>query len=163
MRSLIVSVAGMVVIAVLIALVANFGETSVLRPLISGIEESADLTVEEWVKQFADLAMLAIGAALVAAILWYVWAEYMAKIDYSGRTSSRPIWILLMVIPIVAAEYGCLKVPAAASGAWLAYAFLWLNAIFTYWLATAMFSPSRVKTVVVMSDGPRALRERMPL
>lgn len=150
--------AGMILIALLLELVIKPGEAMALTPLISGV---GDLSVDEWVRKWGEWCSITAGAGLFGFFLWYLIGVFSAP-DFTGQTSKRPVWILLLIIPIVTVVAAFFLLPPADSFEWLAVIFLGVNALFAYWITSAGFSPARVKTAPVAGEPVRKLTDALP-
>jgi hypothetical protein len=155
------NIAGMVLVGLFMEFGVKAVQTAAITTWVSGVE--GGLTLDAWAKQWSAWATYAILAGLGTFLFWYVAGQYILQPDFSGTSSKRPVWILFIVGPVIIAEIGVILLPAAQSFEWMAYAFLFFNAVFSYWLASAMFSPSLVKTAPIGYEWPRRLSDGLPL
>jgi threonine/homoserine efflux transporter RhtA len=150
--------AGMIAIAAVLEFLIKPGEATALTAFVSDV---GTLTIDEWVRTWAGWASLATGSGLLAFIIWYLIGQASAP-DFTGATSKRSVWILLSLIPMLAIVIGFFLLPEATSFVWLAVLFLATNAMGSYWIASAAFSPSRVKTAPVFAEPVRKLTDALP-
>lgn len=104
-----------------------------------------NMTLEEWIADFRQLALIGIGAAWVTSIIWYVMTQLGFKVNRIKSTTARHVWFLLFLFPVIAVVISILLTPQSQEGDWVPKVFHLVNGIFSYYLATVLFSPSAFK------------------
>jgi len=156
----VINIAGFIgVLALMEFLVTQVGEVEALRPLVGGLE--SNLTVDEWLRQFFSWATDCVVVGGLTFVVWYLFGQFTSP-NWRGTASKRPWWIIGIIFPCLMALAAMFMLPTAQTGTWLANVFFFFNGIFTYWLISAMFSPTMVKTHVPASAGLRRLRDALP-
>lgn len=154
-----VNLAGMVIIALLLGAAAQLGEVAVLRPLVGNFENE-QMDVDQWLKIFAAWSSYCLYVAAGAYLLWYAIGA-LSQPAYGRNTSKRAIWTLLLALPGIMANVAFFQLPAARAGTMVAWAFLVLNSLIMYWLPSALFSPTMVKTDPIGSRSLRKVRDNV--
>lgn len=135
----------------------QYAEIEGLRPAIGGIEASG-LNVSDWLRDFYTWASYCVGAGAFSFVVWYLFGHFTPP-DYGGLASKRPWWILFLVVPIVMTVVSIFLLPTPQYGSWMADLFLTIDSVFTYWLSSALFSPTMVKTHVPFASEIRQWRD----
>ena len=157
----VVNIAGFIAILRIMQLgVIQLAEIEALRPVIGNFD-SGTLTIDDWLREFYKWASYTTWAGAFSFVVWYLFGQFTSP-DWSGLNNKRPWWIVGIFFPGVMAVIAIFMLPIAHSGTWLANAFLVFDGIFTYWLSSAMFSPTMVKTHPPFSRGLRRLRDALP-
>lgn len=112
----------------------------------------ADVTLEEWLDSFRLWGSVGLGISLAAALGWYVLGQWWFMVDSWNNADKRPIWGLLFLFPLAGAILACILTQRAQEGSVLAYAFYFINGLLSYYLATALFSPSSFKYTPIGAD-----------
>jgi len=152
------NLAGMILIGAMMEYLVIPGESLALASLITGMPPS--ITLDDWLHKWGTFATITIATGLATFLLWYaigIWSNP----DFTAQSSKRPIWIVLLIFPLLVAVSTPFLLPDASSK-WLAVLFLGFNAVFTYWLVSAGFSPSRVKTAPVAGEKVRKVTDALP-
>ena len=102
---------------------------------------ASDITIEQWKGSFQKWAIIGVGTAFSASLLWYILAQWVFKINNPQAAGKRLIWALLALFPIGAIIAGVIGIKPAESDLALAYLFFVLNGLLCYYLATLLFSP----------------------
>jgi len=105
----------------------------------------AGVTINQWIDAFRNLALIGIGGAILAAFIWYILAQWIFKANRWNEAGKRPIWLLILLLPVVVIVFMIFRTPQSQEGEWLAYVFQLLNGFFCYYVGTALFSPSSYK------------------
>ena len=150
------NLAGAAVIGLLVYFSAKFAEHAALHDAVSGLNSS--MMLEFWLAIWDRLATICIASAAVTFLFWYALGQSLQS-DFSGQSTKRPFWILLLVAPAVVAVWAVLALPTVLHGEWLAELFLFVDALVTFWLMSALFSPSRVKYDPPLSEPLRKARD----
>ena len=119
----------------------------------------SNLTKQDWIANFEFWAYICVGSAIVASILWYIFAQRVFKTDNQKSYGKRGRWGFLFLLPAVAIGASILLVEQAKSSLWLAYMFFIVNGLLPYYLATLVFSPVAVKYTPI---GAKGIRSRCP-
>jgi hypothetical protein len=133
---------GMIFIAFLFAAIVTYGEDPLLDSMVS---TGPNITLDEWRKSFRDWAMLGIGVALVAALMWYALGQWGFRLNRWVNAGKRGVWALMFVLPLGAFVAAYLLTPPVQEGDILATVFYLVNNVAVYYLATVWFSPSSFK------------------
>lgn len=155
----VVNFAGLLFVCFAFCALVALIENRILYETISGLSEGQ--TVEEWVEDFKLWGLIGVGSALLAALLWYLAAEWLMQVDSPSKADRRPVWVLLMILPLLGAVAGVILTPSVKEGGWIAYTFLFLNGILCYILSTALFSPAAHKYAPVLALSLRSWRDRL--
>ncbi len=105
----------------------------------------AGVTINQWIDTFRSLAVIGIASSLLAALIWFGLGQWGFRVDTWDDTGKRPIWLILLLIPVITAVVLMFKTPEAQEGAMWAYFFHLLNGLLCYFLGTLLFSPSSFK------------------
>lgn len=105
----------------------------------------AGVTINQWIDNFRSLALIGIFGALIAAFTWYVLAQWIFKVNSWKDTGKRPIWMLILILPVIIVIIMIFSTPQAQEGEWIAYVFQLVNGFFCYYFGTLLFSPSSFK------------------
>lgn len=147
--------AGAAIVGLLLYFAAKFGEHSALY---SGVSGFGTMLQGVWLSRWDHLALYCICAGAATFVLWYLIGQSL-EVDPHAKSTKRPVWILLLVLPAVVAVWGIFTLPPVTQNLWLAQLFLFLDALVSFWLMSAFFSPSRVKFDPLLSEGLRKLRD----
>ena len=151
--------AGMVVVAAVLFLVALFGESGALGAVVSGgLKQGTSL--EDWIGDFIDWRLAGAVAGVFAAFLWYVLGQWVLRVEHPVESERRPVWLVLAVIPALAALVGLVEMRTPAEGGWLMYVFMIYGPILCYYLCTALFSPSSYRDTPLGAAALRRLTGR---
>lgn len=115
------------------------------------------LTMEQWIESFQKWALICVGAALVAIVLWYVFAQRVFKGNNEKSYGKRGLWGFLFVLPLAAIIVSILSVEQAESSLWLAYLFFIGNGLLPYYFSTLLCSPIAVKYTPIGAKGIRSI------
>ena len=105
----------------------------------------AGVTVDQWLEEFRSLATIGITGSLVAALIWFALGQWIFKVNRWSETGKRPVWLMLLLLPVIIAVFLMFSTPEAQEGIWWAHFFHILNALLCYVLGTLLFSPSSFK------------------
>ncbi|HZE72494.1 MAG TPA: hypothetical protein VE135_23540 [Pyrinomonadaceae bacterium] len=137
---------GFIVAIVIIALLVFFFlipfEDQLLDSLVT---TGPEITLDFWRESFRFWALVGVGIALLAALLWFVLGQWWFSLDRWTSADKRTIWITLGVVALVAAVPGVVLTPAAQEGGRLAWPFYLLNNLIVFYLSTVLFSPASFK------------------
>lgn len=111
-----------------------------------------DITIEEWLASFRMSALICLGSALVASLLWYGLAQWVFKINNPEAAGKRMIWGLLFLLPIGAVILGIFSTARAESSLVWVYLFFLIDSVLCYWIATILFSPLAFKYTPIGAD-----------
>ncbi|HKV42199.1 MAG TPA: hypothetical protein VJX67_23555 [Blastocatellia bacterium] len=105
-----------------------------------------EVQIEDWINRFKGLGTFVLGAALLAALLWYVLGQWALDVSRWRDSQKRWVWLLLLFfLPILSFVAAIVSLRQAQEGAPLAYIFLVANAIVCYYIGTLFSSPSAFK------------------
>ena len=134
-------------IAVWVAML--YGETLWLEDRVVPV---AGTKLPEWLDSFKWWATTGIfGTLLLSNVLWYALGQWAFNFNRWGR-NYRPIWLLLLVVPLTFGVFGCLFTKQTIEGSTWAYAFYFLNNLSTFYLGTSLFSAAPVMYVPAGSE-----------
>src|SRR5882762_526983 len=91
------------------------------------IVPGANLTLEAWIDNFRQWASTGIAASLTAAIMWYFIAQWIFKVRSWKDAGKRPVWYLLLIIPILISALSCVFTSQTQEAVLLAYVFYFVN------------------------------------
>ena len=118
-----------------------------------------NLTMTQWLESFELWALVCVGAAAAASVLWHGIGQNVFNAN-GGRTyGKRGLWGFLFIVPVCAVIFSILLVEEAESSLWLAYLCFVVNGLAPYYLATVLFSPVSVKYIPIGAEG---IRSRCP-
>ncbi|MBI1923904.1 hypothetical protein HYR99_06600 [Candidatus Poribacteria bacterium] len=144
MKKHIFCLGGIVVITAVFWALAHYVEKDMV--LYKTVVPPANVQLDQWLDNFERWAIVGIIMAGIASLLWYIFAQWVFKINHWGKSGKRGVWLLLLILPpVVAIILGFIFTQKAQAGAWPAYLFYILNGTLCYYLATALFSPSSFK------------------
>ncbi|MXV77718.1 hypothetical protein F4083_04830 [Candidatus Poribacteria bacterium] len=103
------------------------------------------LTMPQWLESFELWALVCVGAAAAASLLWYGIGQNVFSANGGRSYGKRGWWLFLFVLPWIAIVLSILFIEEAESSLWLAYLFFIANGLFPYYLASVFFSPVSVK------------------
>lgn len=105
----------------------------------------AGMTIEQWLEAFRRMGVIGIGVSWLAALSWYVSAQWFFKVNSFKEAGKRVVWALHFLFPVIAIVITILLIPKAQEGSYLSYFILFINGILSYYLSTLLFSPSSFK------------------
>ena len=105
----------------------------------------ADVTLEEWLDSFRRWGTTGLAFSLAAGVGWYALGQWGFRLDALRETSKRPLWGLFFLLPLLGVILGIVLTQRAQEGGALAYLFYFINGMSSYYLETALFSPSAFK------------------
>ena len=143
-------VIGIALITFIFCLIASYWEENYV--LYNTVVPPAGVTSEQWLDSFRHWAIIGIITAGAAALLWYIFAQLVFKINRWEKSGKRVIWILFVLLPVVAIILGIVFTKQAQEGAFWAYVFYTLNGLLCYYLATALCSPSSFKYTPLLAS-----------
>ena len=117
---------------------------------------SEHVTMGQWRASFQTWAVVCVGAAGVASLLWYVRAQWGVKINRWEDTEKRLTWICLYILPIIIIVVSCFRVEHAESSLTWVYVLFCLNGLLPYYFATLLFSPLSFKYTPIGAKGIRS-------
>lgn len=118
-----------------------YGETSWLEDKVVPV---AGTKLPEWLEYFKWWATAGIfGALVLSSLLWYALGLFVFRFN-KWSPNYRPIWLLLLIVPLILTVLSCLFTKQTQEGATWAYVFYILNNFLTYYLGTLLFSPPSV-------------------
>ena len=140
----------------LLSMLLVFGELFLLDAYPP--QPSDNLTMKQWKASFQMWAFVCGGTAGVASLLWYILAQWTFKINrWENTEGKRPIWGLLLFLPIIIIVVSCFRVERAESSLTGVYLLFFLNGLLPYYLATLLFSPSSFKYTPILAKPIRSL------
>jgi hypothetical protein len=113
--------------------------------IYSMVVPMAGMTINQWIDKFRHMALIGIGVAWLAALSWYVSAQWFFKVNSFKEAGKRVVWALHFLFPVIAIVITILLIPKAQEGSYLSYFILFINGILSYYLSTLLFSPSSFK------------------
>lgn len=103
------------------------------------------LEMDQWMESFELWALVCVGAAAAASLLWYGCGQNVFKTNNEKSYGKRGLWLFLFTLPVCAIIFSILLIEEAESSLWLAHLFFIANGLIPYYLATILFSPVSVK------------------
>ncbi len=114
----------------------------------SWVTTGPDITLDAWRELFRHWAQFGIGAALVAAMFWFLLGQWVFGMNrWTNANKKRTVWLALLVLSALAIVPGVVLTPAGQEWGRLAWACYLANNLGLYYLATLLFSPSSFKYV----------------
>lgn len=121
-------------------LIMLYGEMDlILEPRVN---PTSNMSSQDWLQIFRQLATYGIVASWVASLIWYDLGQWRFKVNNWRAADRRAVWGLLFLVPIVSFAIACFLTPQAQEGAFWAYFFYLANNVAVYYLGTLLFSPS---------------------
>jgi len=151
----IIQIAVIVTVALTIWLGMWFLEADQVLSVYNLIFPPAEIKMEDWVAAFKTWGSVALAVSLIAALIWYVLAQWVFKISSWTDTRKRGVWGILVLLPVAGSVAACFLIERTQQGAVYAYLFLALNGLLCYYIATLLTSPSAFKYTPL---GARTLR-----
>lgn len=113
-------------------------------------------TLDEWIDGVRSWVALGIGGATTGALLWYVYGQWLIRVDDWRRAGGRGFWsfLLLLNVAVVVLGVGIYVLPAQ-EGAWIIYCSFVLSGVLAYYLSTVVFGPPSVKYSAPLSNWRR--------
>jgi hypothetical protein len=121
------------------------------------VEPIAGTLWPEWSDDFKWWATRGIfGSLIFGSLLWYwlgagsLLGEGLSQLAFKFNHWSRnyrPVWLLLLIVPVLLALLASLFTKQANYGLGWAYFFYFMNNILTFYLGTLLFSPPSVMYV----------------
>ena len=139
----VVYILGILLITFLFFLLAEFAEPAFFERFPPQLP--ADITMEQWKTSFQHWAKIGVYFAGGASLLWYVFAQWVFKINSPQTAGKQLAWAFFFVFPIGAIVVGAFSIERAESSLLGPYGFLAMNGLLCYYLATLLFSPSSFK------------------
>ena len=133
-------VVGTVLVAAAFWATMMYGQSEVLADKVVPV---AGTKLPEWLETFQRLSTLGITGSLASGIGWYALSEKGLKFN-SWNKNYRPLWIALLLIPVVLSGLNWWFTKPATEGANWANFFYFANNCLTFYLGTVLFSPSSV-------------------
>ena len=150
----IVNIIGMIVVAVIIYFVfLLFLEGQLV--LYERVVPPANVTLEDWLESFKRWGTIGIATSWASAFIWYVLGQWSFHTDSWSASYKRPLWYVMLFLPVIAVILGIWFTEQAQEGAIYAYIFYGLNWLLCFFPATVLFSPSAFKYTPL---GAKALR-----
>jgi hypothetical protein len=134
------NIAAILVTAVAVVACTVFLEEQIV--LQRSVIPAAGTLLPEWLDDFRWWSIAGIAVAAVAALIWYVLGAWVFLVNSPIDINRRPHWSLLLVLSVMPTMAAWWLTPSALVGTWMACGFWALNGAGTYYLATALFSPS---------------------
>lgn len=105
-----------------------------------------DQNMGTWMDDFLKYASLAIVITMAADALWFVLGQYVWKVEDWRKADKRVHWYVICAFVAVAVVI-LLYFTAVATDTGVFYVTFFYLGVFlwSYWLATALFSPSQFK------------------
>src|SRR5258708_6951491 len=108
-----------------------YGETYWLQDRVVPL---AGTRLPEWLDSFKWWGSAGIfGSVFLSTLPWYGLGQWGFKFNQWGR-NHRPIWALLLIVPIALGVLGCLFTKQTIEGSTWAYVFYFLNNGITFYL-----------------------------
>jgi len=120
-------------------------EAKILYNCISGVPSS----LEEWLGIFKHSSSWIVGSSLFGAVIWYMLAQWIYKINNWPNADKRDVWCMLMLIPLFVAMIAAFSMPWPQEGKLCLASMFFLNTLIPYYAITAPFSPSSFKYVPI--------------
>ena len=127
-------------------------ENSLLRDIVYPV---ANISFDHWIDKFNALGFIGLIVALLSSLLWYITAEWFLKINSSRRNSGRIIWAIIFFPPGITAVGTMFLIPGTSSGLIFSAVLHVVNITLSYYLATALFSPSAFKYTPLLAKSLR--------
>lgn len=146
---------GILIISVCFYLLANFVEKDLILERL--VIPPPGVKLPQWLDSFKFWANWGITVSLVAILLWYVIAQWGFKVNHWSASGKRVIWSLFFILPVIVIILGFVLTQQAQEFGWIVYLFYIFNGVLSYYLATALFSPSSFKYTPLWADKLRRL------
>ena len=134
--------ARMVLISIIpfaVFMVMLYGEIDfILEPRVS---PASNMSSQEWLQTFRQLAIYGIIASWIVTIIWYDLGQWFFKVNDWRAANRRAVWGLLFLVPVGAFALTSYFTPQAQEGAFWAYLFYFVNNVTIYYLGTVLLSP----------------------
>ena len=114
--------------------------------------------IEQWIPGFQEFGTYGIIVAWFAAVLWFVFAHWILKVNKFGQAGKRVVWALftmLALLPVVVFSILQSLQSPLQEGMLVPPLIYLLNFIITFYLATLLFSPSAFKYAPVLAKAVR--------
>jgi hypothetical protein len=134
---------GMIGIALVFFFFVIPGEDQLLDSLVS---TGPDITLDVWLESFRYWAAVSNGAALAAALVWFILGQWVFDLNYwSTANRKRTVWFVFLIISLLAVVPGIVFTPTGQEMWRLAWVFYLANSLAVFYLATLCLSPSSFK------------------
>jgi hypothetical protein len=135
----VVRMLGMLAIAYIVFLLMLYVEIEVV---LNELIIPTTGTTEAWLDIFRSWATVGIFGSLVAGLGWYSLAQWGLRVKDWRMVGKRPVWFLLVLVPAALSVLACIFTDRPLEGELYTYVFYVLNNFVTYYIGTALFSPS---------------------
>lgn len=115
------------------------------------IEPPIGISIEEWLDEFVFWGTIVVITSGIAAILWYIFGQWVMNFNRWEEVNKRSWWGLGFVPVFIAIVVACVMIPPADQGAWWAYGLYVFDGLVCYYLTTALFSPNPVKYTPILA------------
>ncbi|MBC8031147.1 MAG: hypothetical protein H7Z16_13615 [Pyrinomonadaceae bacterium] len=134
---------GMIGIALIFFFFVIPGEDQLLDSLVS---TGPDITLDAWRESFRYWAAVSAGAALLMAMVWFVWGQWVVNLNYWTKTNrTRTLWFIFLIVSLVGVVPAMYFTPAGQEWGRLSWVFYLANNLAVFYLATLFLSPSSFK------------------
>lgn len=133
-------VAFTIILGLLFWALMMYGEARVLEDRVVPM---AGTKLPEWLDNFKQWSTSGIAGSTLTGLVWYGLGDRIFKFREWNK-NFRPIWYMLLLVPLVLTVVNCWFTRQANEGGFLAYAFYSVNNLLTFYLATLLFSPPPV-------------------
>lgn len=141
------SLLGVILIGVLAFTLAWLVEPKLLQLYVY---TPPDITLEDWTTNFQYWTAMVSLSATFAALIWCVLGEWVFEIRGGEGSDKSLYWYLLIMIPLAFTIWVALfkTCPVQTGfGQILSYVCYCVNILIAYFIATACFSPAKVKLI----------------
>jgi hypothetical protein len=133
-------IVGTVAVAAAFWALMMYGQSELLADKVVPV---AGTKLPEWLENFQRLSTGGISGSLASGLAWYALGERGLKFN-SWNKNFRPIWIGLLLVPVVLSGINWWFTKPANEGSNWAHVFYFLNNCLTFYLGTVLFSPPSV-------------------
>ena len=110
--------------------------------------------IEQWLPEFQEYATYGIIIACLSAVLWFIFAQWIFKVNKFTAAGKRVAWglfTLFALLPVVVFSIIQTLQSPVQEGMLVPPLIYLLNFIITFYLATLLFSPASFKYAPVLA------------
>jgi hypothetical protein len=118
----------------------------VVETHIGGIHNQV-ITPTEWMNAFTTRCIWTIVVCTASVLAWIYLSSDHYPVDYSGKHTQMPYWILHAIPPLMLAVVSYLLLPSIADGSVYALMVIILPMLFQFWISSLLFSVHRTSVL----------------